>query len=57
VLGAKFAEMGRCNERCKENVALCCGCSIPVAEGLNSSAVGIAEPAHAADKSILCCDG
>jgi len=39
-----------------ENVALWCGCSMPAAEWLNSSAVVIAQLAHAADESIFCHD-
>jgi len=31
-----------------------CGCSVPAAEWLDSSAVGIAQLAHTAGESILC---
>ena len=40
--------------RSMEKVALWCGCSVPAAEWLDSSAVGCAQLAHAADESILC---
>jgi len=42
----------------KKNVALQCGCSVPTADWLDSSAMGIAHlVAHSADKHILCIRG
>ena len=41
----------------RENVALWCGCGIPPAEWLDSSAVGIVQLEHAAGESILCSEG
>ena len=38
----------------RKNVALWCGCSIPMGELLDSSAVGSAQLKHTADESILC---
>jgi len=40
-----------------KNLALQCGCSVPVAEWLDSSTVGIAQLAHAVNESILCHEG
>jgi len=41
-----------------KNVALWCGCSLPTAEWVDLSTVGIAQPvAHAANNSILCMRG
>jgi len=38
-------------------VSVWCGCCIPSAEWLHSSAVGIAQLAHAVDECILCHEG
>ena len=52
--------MHRCNfaasKRCVA-LALRCGCDVSAAEWSDSSAVGIAHLAHAADESILCREG
>ena len=48
---------GQCDVTYRENVALWCRCSVPVAKQLASSAVGIAQLAHAAGKSILSHEG
>ena len=45
--------IGQCNVTYRKNVALRCGCSVPMAEWLDLSAVGIAQIAHAAGESIL----
>jgi len=54
---ANLGEMWRSNVTYRENMALRCGCSISAAEKLDSSAVGAAQLAHAADESILCREG
>ena len=42
----------------RKNVALQCGCSVPTAERLQSSAVGVEVlVAHTADECILCVRG
>jgi len=46
----------QCNVQ-RENMALWCGCGVPVYELLDSSAVVIAQLEHTVGESILCHEG
>ena len=52
-----FGGIGQSNVTYRKNVALRCGCSVPVAKWLDSYAVGIAQLAHTVGEFILCREG